>query len=227
MLVFENAKHIEAMLNASLLGSYRTQIAIEDYGYAFSLIHGNKDLGYACFYYSGGSLCVAVEFSSYDSMLFGEMYDNVSRDIKKRKFITFCQENGIDEIFSTYWLTLLERIAIGEKISIPDLSGSTASYELQVMLTKARREILGMDDEGIYTVLCELHLEFVELEKSYPFGYSHKPFLKMGKVYGKRGSRFNAYVGFFEYLGACVLRIRQAIENEVLRKNIKEQLIKR
>lgn len=227
MQVFREAKHIEAMLNTSLLGSYRTQVAIEDYGYAFSLIQGNDKLGYACFFYSGGLLSVAVEFSSYDSMLFGEVYDGASRDLKRQKFVEFCQENGISEIFSNYWISLLERIAVGERVELPDLSGSTISYELHVMLTKAAKEVLVMDELAIYERLAELHLQFSELEKLYPFGYSVQPFEKVTKAFGKRENRFNTYDSYLRYLFACTQQIRQSIENHFLEETINEQLIKK
>jgi len=225
MLVFKDAKHIEPMLRESLLGSYQTQVMIEDYGYAFSLIHGKEKLGYACFFYSEGALCVAVEFSSYDSMLFGEVYDGMSRDLKKRQFVEFCQENGISEKFAQYWLSLLERIAVGERVILPGTSKSTISYELQVMLTKAARELAAMDEADIYERLCELHKQFRELETVYPFGYSSKPFEAMGKTFGKRKGRFSAYADFIGYLMDCTKQIHQTIENYFLGEIIEEELI--
>ena len=235
MLVFNEAKHIAPMLNASLFGqcsksgtikgAYATEQMIENYGYAFTLILGSKQLGYAVFFKVGASVSVAVEFSDYDSMLFGETYDEIGRDFKKRKFVEFCHKNGIKDIITEYFLELLERIAVGEKVAFPGLSGSDIACELQTLIFKARAIILTLDETNIHKALAGLHAQFEGVDEQYPFGYSAKPFTNMGKTFGKRLKRFMAYESFLTYLSDCNIQLHRKIENEILEDMIKEQTI--
>lgn len=221
MIVIKDKRHINAMLRQSLLGGIVSRSVMLDYGYCFTLINGRDKLGYACFL---PGFCV-VEFSDYDSMLFGEDYGTTSKQEKKNRFISFCRENGIKDSHTDYWLSLLERCAVGEKITMPELSGSLLAKEFLGEVIALRSRIIAGDEIEIFEAMGSLHNTCLAVEQGFPFGYSSKPFLKAWNISMKKKNRFLAYAGFAQYAAGCSEQVRQAIELSNLDEIIEQQTI--
>lgn len=217
MLIFKDEKTVTGMLKKSLFGEFRSLYNIEDYGFCFSIVRGRYSLGYACFYETAyGNIECAVEFSSYESMVFGETFDIKTASTKRNEFIAFCHENGINADISDHFLTLLEMTALGEKVSFPALSGSKVSEELLSEILVCRAMVLGGDEPGALSKAIEIHFELKEINKIYPFGYSNREFMDVWNVNMKKQKRIKAMCKYLDYLGKCATAMRRKIELETL-----------
>lgn len=229
MLVFKKEQHIEAMLDRSLQGVLITLATVEDYGYCFTLVQGKDNLAYVCFYEAGNGCIEAIaEKASYEDKRFGEMQDGSDTADKRQKFITACHEIGIDEAITDYYLSMLERCALGEAVELPSLSGSTVSKEILCDILKIRDSLICNDEPKTLEGIAEIHEALNGINKTvYPFGYSGKLFNQAFSLNIKRTKRYEAFAMCLDYYARCATNIRRKIENGHLLEIIEQQTIKR
>ena len=229
MELFRSKKIIEGMMRKSLYGMLRVMYDIESYGFAFSLIMGKEKLAYACFYNtdSGNTECV-TEFSNYESMLFGEVYDGKPTHIKRKEFVTFCHENGIGANVTDYFLSLLGRMAVGEKISPPALSGSTVSGELLGEALACRHLLISGDELALISKIAEVHSMLSSIDRDqFPFGYSHRYFNEAWNLNLKKAKRAKGFSDYIIYISECAQKIGRMIESHFLLELIEKETIKK
>jgi hypothetical protein len=209
MLVFETKKHIESILKNSLLGELRTLDGMESLGYVLTLVNGKK-LGYAVLHRKNGRVICAVETVSFDDRVLGEY--------QKKRLETYCHNNGIPQDIFRWYISLLERAALGERVTI-DLPG-TKKIAADIMREIGRIARLVREDETkAYKAIAELHSALSFLAKNENIAYDERAFQRAFSPSLHKLARQQNYLNcLLNCMDVAQVISIQAMENEIRNK---------